>query len=237
MTCHDARPLLGVYVLGKADPVDQALVEAHVDDCPACRDELKELAGIRGLLALVPASAVAGSDGQPGMPRASVRVGTSPSQLPRLLAAAAEVRARRRRRSLVAVAVLLLVLGSGFLATARYFTTPRPPTAEATWVATDTTSGTRAALQLEPQPAGTAIGLTLSGVRAGTRCSLVVTARDGSTTSAASWQADHSGTATVTGFTATQLDQIRDVAIVTSTGRTLARITPAPAGETATDRP
>jgi hypothetical protein len=53
--CSEARIALGVYVLGVIDPAEQALVEAHLDDCGACQAEMAELADLLPLLALVPA--------------------------------------------------------------------------------------------------------------------------------------------------------------------------------------
>jgi Putative zinc-finger len=233
MTCHEVRPLLGVYVLGKADPHDRAVVEQHVTGCARCREELAELEGLPTLLALVPP---AEASRRPGMPSGAAThetsrepVQTTPDQLRRLLAAAAETRSRRRRVTLSAAAgLLVLVAGLGGLAVAtRQPAAPTPPVAVATWVATDSSTGTNARVELAPRPSGTAIDLTLSGVPAGTRCSLVVTDVDGAATNAASWEADYAGTATVSGFTATPVGRISRLAIVTSTGRTLATITPA----------
>jgi len=51
--CAEARPSLGVYVLGAIDPVERGLVDAHVATCRDCRDELAGLAGLPALLARV----------------------------------------------------------------------------------------------------------------------------------------------------------------------------------------
>jgi len=42
--CTDARPSLGVYVLGAIDPAERSLVDAHLTTCRDCRDELAGLA-------------------------------------------------------------------------------------------------------------------------------------------------------------------------------------------------
>ena len=47
--CTDARPSLGVYVLGAIDPAERALVDAHLVTCRDCRDELAGLAGLPAL--------------------------------------------------------------------------------------------------------------------------------------------------------------------------------------------
>ena len=51
--CTDARPSLGVYVLGAIDPAERGLVDAHLATCRDCRDELAGLAGLPALLARV----------------------------------------------------------------------------------------------------------------------------------------------------------------------------------------
>lgn len=220
MTCHEVRMLLGVHVLGRTDAAERALVESHVADCRECREELAGLQGLPAMLDLVQPRELAPE-------RVPVPVQTSPDQLRRLLAAAARTRARRRWAGVVAAALLLLAAGTGGLVAAnRSGTAPPPPAAVATWSATQHASGLQAQVTLSPRPAGTAIGLTLGGVPAGTRCSLVVTASDGSTTSAASWEADYAGNATVTGFTATPVAGITHLSIITADGRTLATLAP-----------
>lgn len=220
MTCHEVRLLLGVHVLGRTDPAERGLVEAHVAGCRLCREELAGLQGLPALLDLAQPAELAPDE-------ARLPVQTSPDQLRRLLSAAARTRARRRWAGVVAAALLLVAAGAGGLVVANRSEAPAPPPAAvATWSATQHASGLQAKVTLTPRPAGTAIGLTLSGVPAGTRCSLVVTAADGSATSAASWEADYAGTATVTGFTATPVAGISHLAIVTADGRNLATLTP-----------
>src|SRR6516165_6326798 len=51
--CAEARPSLGVYVLGAIDPAERALVDSHLTTCRDCRDELAGLAGLPALLARV----------------------------------------------------------------------------------------------------------------------------------------------------------------------------------------
>jgi len=51
--CVEARPSLGVYVLGAIDPAERGLVDAHLTTCSDCRDELAGMAGLPALLARV----------------------------------------------------------------------------------------------------------------------------------------------------------------------------------------
>ena len=49
--CPEARPSLGVYVLGAINPVERGLVDAHLASCQECRDGFAGLAGLPALLA------------------------------------------------------------------------------------------------------------------------------------------------------------------------------------------
>ena len=51
--CAEARPSLGVYVLGAIEPGERGLVDAHLVTCRDCRDELAGMAGLPALLARV----------------------------------------------------------------------------------------------------------------------------------------------------------------------------------------
>lgn len=51
--CTEARAALGSYVLGALDPGERSRLEAHLEGCPACRDELAGLAGLPALLGRV----------------------------------------------------------------------------------------------------------------------------------------------------------------------------------------
>jgi anti-sigma-K factor RskA len=53
MTCHDVRPLLGAYVLGGLEPDEAAAVREHLDRCPECDREHRELAGLPHMLDLI----------------------------------------------------------------------------------------------------------------------------------------------------------------------------------------
>ncbi|NDU76511.1 anti-sigma factor, partial [Actinomadura sp. DSM 109109] len=51
--CTGARTALGSYVLGALDPGERSRLEAHLEGCPACRDELAGMAGLPALLGRV----------------------------------------------------------------------------------------------------------------------------------------------------------------------------------------
>ena len=67
--CTEAKHSLGVYVLGAIDPVERGMVDAHLETCQECRDELAGLAGLPALLArLDPNEVIRVSNSSIGMP-------------------------------------------------------------------------------------------------------------------------------------------------------------------------
>jgi hypothetical protein len=222
VTCSAVQQLFGVYVLGLADASEVRQVERHVEHCDQCAPELEGLRGLPDLLALLDATdvariAVADDD-------ASV-LEPSPGQVERLLGAAAGVISRRRLLSGAAAAVILLT-GAGVAAT-EVSEANRPAHAvTATWDGSAAHDAVRAKAGLRATPSGTAIDLTLTGVPPGTRCSLQVRDTDGVETTAASWLADYTGSARVSGFTSTPLRGIASVRVVTSAGANLVRLQP-----------
>jgi hypothetical protein len=59
---HDeVAELLGAYALNAVDPAERVLVEAHLEDCPRCRGELRDHAGVAALLGN------SGADAPPGV--------------------------------------------------------------------------------------------------------------------------------------------------------------------------
>ena len=50
MTCSEAGVALGRYVLGAAVPANGGALEAHLRECPRCRDELADLTRLAAVL-------------------------------------------------------------------------------------------------------------------------------------------------------------------------------------------
>ncbi|MGQ0830240.1 MAG: anti-sigma factor domain-containing protein [Microthrixaceae bacterium] len=50
LTHDEAAELLGAYALHAVEPAERALVEAHLDACPRCRDELRGHVGVAAML-------------------------------------------------------------------------------------------------------------------------------------------------------------------------------------------
>lgn len=100
---YDAGP----YVLGALPPEERHAFEEHLGGCGACQAEVREFAGLPGLLSRLPAGELpAALEGEPEPP--------SPvSVLPSLLRAAGVQRTSRRRRTLIAGIAAALVVAAG----------------------------------------------------------------------------------------------------------------------------
>ena len=224
MTCGQARLALGAYVLGALDPAERGAVQAHLDGCPACRDELAALAGLPGLLGHLTAADVEGGAPTP-----------SPGLLGRLLAGvAAERRRTARRRRWLAAAAVTVVLAAGGTA-AGLALGGGPGTGDAVTVsATDPHTHVSAAVRLDARGWGTELHLRLSGVPAAERCRLVAVAADGHREQGAAWRTGYAGDLRLTGAVAIGSTELRRLEVVTFAGRTLVSVpVPATAGNAA----
>jgi putative zinc finger protein len=97
----------GPYVLGALPPEERHAFEEHLDSCAACQAEVREFAGLPGLLSRLPAGELpAALEGEPE-PSSPVSV------LPSLLRAAGVQRTSRRRRTLLAGVAAALVVAAG----------------------------------------------------------------------------------------------------------------------------
>jgi putative zinc finger protein len=207
LSCADATVALGAYVIGSLEPAERADLEAHLAMCPACRDELAELAPLPGLL-----SRLSVEEALTGPPP------VDDAMLERLLAAAQRERRRVARGRWLAAAAAVVVLVAGTAG------------GVAGWRATHATSWTSYAassgrvhlsVKLASAQSGTRLEMSMRGVAKDERCSLVVVARDGRTEVAGWWEATYSGTAHINGTTSIPRSQVAQLRVVTDTGERL----------------
>ena len=195
--CTDARPSLGVYVLGAIDPAERALVDAHLVTCRDCRDELAGLAGLPALLArvnpdevsricaddTVHAGTYAGADDQP------------PDELIGTVLNLAEARRRRTRWRFVAAAAAVVAIAGGLYGGLSSITTTRTlvvPAASggAHWETVEATSavtGASASVAYSHETWGDAFKVLVDKIPVGTTCQLWVVHPDGTRTQVAAW--------------------------------------------------
>ncbi|WP_067813536.1 zf-HC2 domain-containing protein [Actinomadura kijaniata] len=238
--CAWARNALGVYVLGAIDPAERSRVEAHLAECPACRDEVAALAALPALLGRVDERQIEEMAGPP------------PELLESLLAeAAAEERRRRRALPWIPLAVaacVLLVVGAlfgGFVLqggqreAALPSTTAAPPTATVSpgptgdghgqprperVAASNPRTGVRGYALLHRKRSGTAVELYLSGAPVGENCRFRVVARNGQDDVLGSWYVAQKGTGEYYGYTRFPRETLYSLEISTLDGRPLLMI-------------
>ena len=191
--CTDARPSLGVYVLGAIDPAERALVDAHLLTCRDCRDELAGLAGLLALLARVnpdEISRICADD--------TVRTASDdrpPGELIGTVLDLAEARRRRTRWRFLATAAAVVAIAGGLfgglssMGTSRTVVVPFSA-GHGSWE----TVQRRAASPGRPPPSPTrrSCGATRSRswsitFAVGTTCQLWVVHPDGTRTQVAAW--------------------------------------------------
>jgi len=192
--CAEARPSLGVYVLGAIDPAERALVDAHLATCRDCRDELAGLAGLPALLARVnpdEISRICADD--------AVRPVASdgpPEELLGTVLGLAEARRRRNRWRYLSAAAAVVAIAAGLfggLSAATSTTTTRTLIVGAGPGAWDSASGTNhatgatATVAYSKQLWGNAFQVLVDHIPMGTTCELWVVHPDGTRTQVAAW--------------------------------------------------
>ncbi len=197
--CTEARPSLGVYVLGAIDPAERALVDAHLTTCRDCRDELAGLAGLPALLARVnpdEVSRIRADD--------TVRPSTDeepPAELLGTVLDLAEARRRRNRWRVAAVAAAVVVIAGGLVGGRRAATSTthtvyasQYPTGTGRWETAQTTSkvaGASATIRYAQEYWGNAFEVLVNGIPIGTTCELWAVYPDGTRTQVAAWTTAH----------------------------------------------
>ncbi len=215
MTCEEVRESAAVALLMRTE--QDADVTEHLAGCDLCRAELARLAPLPGLLGMLEADDLAAAD----------PAGTQ--LLDRLLAAATRERHRLRTRVLAVAAAFILVLAvplAVLVAKSLGGSTPTqvPVAAAFAWHATDPATGVSGQAEGFRSSWGSNLDVSIAGVPAGTRCTVVVVTKDGQQQTAATWVASYSGTAHVKGTVAAAWKSIAHVDIVDDTGKVLLRI-------------
>ena len=178
--CRQVRQLLGVYVVGAIEPAERTVVDDHLAECQACRDELASLAGLPALLSRVPVEDVE-------------RISLAPVELPEpaepspelLSSLVSRVSARRRSRmwrAVAAAAAAALIAAGG--ATAVIQLTGHHPASVATDVASGTSRGGTVSAVVDYSATSwgsTAMRVRVSGIPPGTTCQFWVVTHGGRT--------------------------------------------------------
>ena len=194
--CAEARPSLGVYVLGAIDPAERGLVDAHLVTCRDCRDELAGLAGLPALLARVNPDEISricaddtvrpmASDDHPSEELLGTVLGL------------AEARRRRNRWRYLSVAAAVVVIAGGLFAglssatsTTVTHTVLIGGAGTGTWDSasgTNQATGATATVAYSHQLWGNAFSVVVNRIPIGTTCQMWVIHPDGTRTQVAAW--------------------------------------------------
>ena len=179
---RDWRLSLGAYALGDLSPDERAAMAAHVEGCPECRAELRELEGVAALLPLADPDRIEQPAARPPADlgaRIEAQIAAETSR---------EGRVKRRRRlrfgfggavAVAAVAALLAIVvlpiggESSPAQKVEFASVPNGISIKAT---------------LEPHAFGTEIKMYVDGVRSGTLCRVFLRDAAGRTYSAGSFR-------------------------------------------------
>lgn len=217
--CRETRQLMGLVVLGLAEPAERDEVRDHCAGCVACATTLTELTPLPDLLGTVDRE-----HAEAGLPE------PSPELFRRIVAETQTERdelAQRRRRRRVTIAGAGLAAASAAVLGAVLLggtgnPAPGPPVLMASTV--DAASHVRGSFAVEGVETGSEIELSLSGVAPGERCRLIARGDDGTQEVAGWWVARYDGHATVTGHVSLAPEEISDLSVVTQSGDTLLQL-------------
>ncbi len=224
---------LGAYVLGALERKERSELEAHLETCAICRQELERLAPLPGLLSRLTvneAEVIDVAEPEPAeldpaeLELAEPRPAETSAPLERALFAVARERRRSRlmRTAAVAAALVLAAVAvvGGPLLDGDGGDEPAPLAA----AASDLRTGVHGAAELSREPWGTRVELSLAGVRPGEHCRLVARAAGGRSEVAATWRAGYLGTAEVPGAVSIPPERLRWLDVVTADDRVLVRM-------------
>ena len=193
--CAEARPSLGVYVLGAIDPAERGLVDGHLITCQDCRDELAGLAGLPALLARVNPDEISRICADDTV-RPMASDDRPPEELLGTVLGLAEARRRRNRWRYLSAAAAVVVIAAGLfggLKAATSTTSTRTVVVNAgqgsweTMTGTDHGTGVSATVAYSQQLWGNAFQVLVHRIPVGTTCQLWVVHPDGTRTQVAAW--------------------------------------------------
>ena len=191
--CTEAKHSLGVYVLGAIDPVERGLVDAHLETCQECRDELAGLAGLPALLARLDPDEVSRiSADDPVYAFADER---PPAELIGTVLDMAKARRRRERWRYVSAAAAVVLLAGGLFGGLRSAASHTqkvfvPTGSENAWesaAGTNHATGVSATVLYSGERWGHAFEVLVDHIPQGTTCQLMVVHPDGTRTQVAAW--------------------------------------------------
>lgn len=213
--CVDFRKALGVYVLGAIEPAERSRLEAHLETCQACREELAAMAGLPALLGRVDVRQL---EHVTGPPEDEDFLGTLLTRAAEERAAKPRFRARRLWGPLALAAAFLLVagfaLGGLFLGGGGHHTAQAVPSASRQVSAVDPQTRLQLKIALTPEEWGTFLSVHIKDAPANAWCELRVMDKTGKYDVAASWTIEREGYGDYYGSTGIPLNDISRFEVV-----------------------
>jgi len=191
--CTEARPSLGVYVLGAIDPAERSLADAHLVTCRDCRDELAGLAGLPALLARVNPDEISRITSEDTV--RAVADDRPPGELIGTVLDLAAARRRRTRWRFAAAAAAVVAIAGGLFGGLSSITTTRTVAIPVSpgdnhWETVEATSavtGASASVAYSHELWGDAFEVLVDHIPVGTTCQLWVVHPSGARTQVAAW--------------------------------------------------
>lgn len=212
MSSDEYRDWDAAYVLGGLSVEERHEYEAHLAECAACSEAVGELAGLPGVLSrLDPQTALAIRDLPADEDVAPVR--TTDDLVGRL---AGRVGRRRRATAFAVAAAVAAALAGGGVVGAALTAPAAMAGAEVRQLQPVGGSAVTARLTMTPASWGTRFDWSCrypSDRYSGTRYDLVVTTRDGTRRTVATWSAAGTGAQNLSAATSLRSSDIRSVAI------------------------
>lgn len=204
-SCEQWRGDLALYALGQLPPDELVGLEAHLSSCAGCRSELVELEATRDLLDYVhDVESLVGPEG-PAVLAVPLRAPARARRRPRVLASAFAVAA-----SLVIVALVAVALRSS------------PAGAERSLILHGA-HGAHGVVQLRPEPWGTSLVFSETGLAPGRTYRVAMRASYGSWWTAGTYYASSRSTSKVIMACAVALGSITEVRVETLGGVSVLR--------------
>lgn len=244
--CDEVRMALGAYALGALDPREAAEVYEHLGWCPFCRVEADEFLGLPALLGRVTEADIEQASRPPrAVLERMLKVRARRRRITQaVLAVAASLVVGAVGGSIWVYAVQpgggeesavpALARETGMADSPAADAHAAEPTRTVTAAPSRHTSReltasrgeVRAVLRLRSEEGGTQVGVSLGGVPRGTKCNVIVVAKDGTREQAASWtiRAANGEVASFSGSTAIPMEQISRIDLETPDGDLLLRV-------------
>ncbi|HEX3924980.1 MAG TPA: zf-HC2 domain-containing protein [Streptosporangiaceae bacterium] len=228
--CGDIRYALGVYVVGAIEPAERAIVDAHLSQCPDCREELAGLAGLPALLGRVP------RDDAERLALGPEELEEPPAEMldSLLRRVSARRRARRWRGITAAAAAAVIAVGGGIAGGAlmSHAHTPAQHSSETSYLArgSDRATDVTAAVYYHAAGSGTSMEVQVSGIPNGTHCVFWVQNAKGQHVWAGAWTVNDTADGNWYDASATtSMSKVRGFDITGAKGKVLVVIPASPA--------